>query len=167
MPVVTPSGETLGARITGIDLSRPLSQEAFALILRALAAHGVLCFPDQRLDPAAQVAFRPAVRLAGSACVGAFQLPDHPEVMILSNIVQDANRSASPMRAGLAHRHVVQPHHRLRQCAACAACAAAHGRVLGDTLFADMAAAYDDLPEASQARLETLTATHDFAKFWT
>ena len=29
-----------------------------------------------------------------------------------------------------------------------------------------MAAAYDGLPEELQARLETLTATHDFEKFW-
>ena len=34
-----------------------------------------------------------------------------------------------------------------------------NGRALGDTLFADMAAAYDDLPAAMQMRLETLTAT--------
>jgi len=38
--------------------------------------------------------------------------------------------------------------------------------VLGDTLFADMAAVHDDLPPALQERLAGLSATHDFAKFW-
>ena len=36
----------------------------------------------------------------------------------------------------------------------------------GDTLFADMAAAYDDLPDDIKSRLKDATATHDFGKFW-
>ena len=40
-PIVTPSGESLGARVGGIDLASPLSRADFAFILAALAAHGV------------------------------------------------------------------------------------------------------------------------------
>ncbi|MEI9987000.1 MAG: TauD/TfdA family dioxygenase [Aliidongia sp.] len=54
---VTPSGQILGARITGLDLAQPLDDRALGTVLRALADHGVVCFPDQRLDAAAQVAF--------------------------------------------------------------------------------------------------------------
>ena len=42
-------GKALGARIEGVDLAQPVSDEAFKQILRALGEHGVLCFPGQRL----------------------------------------------------------------------------------------------------------------------
>lgn len=167
MPSVTPSGECLGARITGIDLALPLAREDFGFILRALATHGVVCFPDQCLDPAAQVAFSRCFGALEVHVSGAFQVPDHPEVMILSNIVEDGrpigladagqdwhtDMSFSRTIAFVNVLHALQVPRR-------------NGRALGDTLFADMAAAFDDLPAALQARLETLTATHDFAKFW-
>jgi len=54
---VKPSGEILGARVEGLDLSQPLSPQEFALIARALGEHGVLCFPEQRLQPPALKAF--------------------------------------------------------------------------------------------------------------
>jgi taurine dioxygenase len=167
MPSVTPSGECLGARVTGIDLALPLSREDFSLVLRALATHGVLCFPDQRLDPAAQVAFSRRFGALEVHVSGAFQVPDHPEVMILSNIV-DGGRPIGLADAGqdwhtdmsfsrtIAFVNVLHALQVPRR----------NGRALGDTRFADMAAAFDDLPATLQARLETLTATHDFAKFW-
>lgn len=167
MPTVTPSGLSLGACVTGIDLASPLSRGDFALVLRALAQHGVLCFPDQRLTPAAQATFS---RLFGTLEVhvsGAFQVPDQPEVMILSNMVENGcpigladagqdwhtDMSFSRTIAFVNVLHALKVPRR-------------DGRPLGDTLFSDMAAAFDDLPPPLQARLETLTATHDFAKFW-
>ena len=41
-----------------------------------------------------------------------------------------------------------------------------NGKALGDTEFLDMCAAYDSLPEAIKDRIENLSATHDFDKFW-
>ena len=46
---ITASGKALGAIIEGIDLAQQLSESEFKQILRALGAHGVLCFPKQRL----------------------------------------------------------------------------------------------------------------------
>ncbi len=166
-PMVIPSGKSLGARVTGIDLASPLSREDFALVLRALVVHGVVCFPAQHLDPAAQVAFSRQFGGLEVHVSGAFQVPDHPEVMILSNIVEDGkpigladagqdwhtDMSFSRTIAFVNVLHALQVPRR-------------NGKVLGDTLFADMAAAFDDLSPGLQARLETLTATHDFAKFW-
>jgi taurine dioxygenase len=40
------------------------------------------------------------------------------------------------------------------------------GRPLGDTLFANMHAAYDKLAPELKVRLANHTATHDFNKFW-
>src|SRR4051812_33179749 len=86
---VQPSGEILGCRIDGLDLSQTLGATELGFILRCLADYGVVCFPHQSLDAAAQVAFS---RMFGELEVhvsGAFQEPGHPEVMILSNIVED------------------------------------------------------------------------------
>ncbi|HEY3848202.1 MAG TPA: TauD/TfdA family dioxygenase [Acetobacteraceae bacterium] len=167
MPILTPTGDTLGARITGIDLASPLSREDFAFILVALATHGVLCFPDQRLDPAAQVAFSRRFGELEVHVSGAFQVPGHPEVMILSNIVAEGKPigladAGQDWHTDMSFSHTiafVNVLYALRV-------PRRNGQALGDTLFADMAAAYDDLPAALQARLGTLTATHDFAKFW-
>ena len=167
MPTVTPSGAILGARIAGIDLAAPLSRDDFALILRTLATFGVVCFPDQHLDPAAQAAFSRRFGTLEVHVSGAFQVPGHPDVMILSNM-EDNGRPIGLADAGqdwhtdmsfsrtIAFVNVLHALKVPRR----------DGRVLGDTLFADMAAAFDDLPSPLQARLETLTATHDFAKFW-
>jgi alpha-ketoglutarate-dependent taurine dioxygenase len=39
---IEPSNATLGAQITGVDLSRPLTDADFARVLRALGQFGVL-----------------------------------------------------------------------------------------------------------------------------
>jgi taurine dioxygenase len=165
---ITPTGETLGARIEDIDLNTPLSEADFRAILRALGAHGVLCFPRQDLGAAAQVAF--------GACFGALEVhvasslyhePGHPEVMILSNMKQDGrplglhdagqewhtdlSYSKDIALANILHaRHV--PHR--------------HGKPLGETQFRNMHAAYAELPDDLKKSLAGRTATRDFNKYW-
>ena len=167
MPRVIPTGDILGASISGIDLSAPLASDDFALILRALAERGVLHFPGQRLDPVRQATFSRRFGTLEVHVSGAFQVRDQPEVMILSNMIEDGSpvgladagqgwhtdMSFSQTIAFVNVLHALKVPRR-------------EGRVLGATQFADMAAAYDDLPPSLQARLAGLTATHDFAKFW-
>ena len=64
---ITPGGQALGARITGIDLAQPLSDGDFRSILRALGEHGVLCFPDQTLDADRLSAF--GARICSLSCL--------------------------------------------------------------------------------------------------
>jgi len=86
---IHPSGKALGATIEGIDLAQSVSDGEFKQILRALGEHGVLRFPKQRL---ATEDFARFGRLFGELEInvaGTFQEPGHPEVMILSNIVEN------------------------------------------------------------------------------
>ena len=46
---VTPSGQTCGAQVRGLDLSKPLTTAEVADIKKAWAEHHVLSFPDQEL----------------------------------------------------------------------------------------------------------------------
>ena len=47
---ITPSGQACGARITGLDLSKPLPTNTLRGIRDAWLEHHVLAFPDQQLD---------------------------------------------------------------------------------------------------------------------
>ena len=165
---ITPTKETLGARIEGIDLNTPLSDADFRVILRALGAHGVLCFPRQDLSVAAQVAFGARFGdLEVNVAASLYHEPGHLEVMILSNMKQDGkplglhdagqdwhtdmSYSKDIALANILHaRHV--PHR--------------NGKPLGETQFRNMHAAYAELPEDLKQKLAGRTATHDFNKYW-
>src|SRR5579875_3418446 len=164
---IIPTGGTLGASVHGIDLARPLAERDFARLLRALGRYGVLCFPRQRLDAAALKAFAGRFGTLEINVANAFQEPGHPEIMILSNIVE-AGRPIGLGDAGqdwhtdlsysaeIAFANVLYALEVPRR----------DGRPLGGTEFADMGAAYQDLPQELKIRLDGMTVRHDFAKFW-
>jgi taurine dioxygenase len=54
---VKPLDAPLGAAITGVDLSQPLTTEARQQIVKAWHSHIILLFPGQELDGPAQLAF--------------------------------------------------------------------------------------------------------------
>ena len=164
---VKPSSETLGCRIEGMDLSKAFGRDELGCTLRALADHGVVCFPGQRLSAAQQVAFSRSFGELEVHVSGVFQEPGHPEMMILSNIIRDGkpvglddagqdwhtDMSFSKMIAFVNVLYALQVPRR-------------DGQPLGATLFANMAEAYDTLPEDLKRRIEGRTATHNFEKFW-
>lgn len=165
---IVPSGETLGARIEGLDLRRPPSPSEFGAILAALGRHAVLCFPEQELAPAQLKAF--AARFGSlevNVAAGPYTAPGHPEVMILSNIVE-AGRPIGLADAGQGWHTDMSYSREIAFANALYALKVPRrdGRPLGATWFADMRAAYDDLLVALKTKLASATATHDFAKFW-
>lgn len=161
------SGEILGCRIEGLDLSQPFGEKELGFTLHCLADYGVVCFPKQMLDPAAQVGFS---RMFGDLEVhvsGVFQERGHPEMMILSNMVENGKpvgladagqdwHTDMSFSKTIAFVNVLYALKIPRR----------HGRSLGATLFASMTAAYDALPEDVKQHIEGRTATHDFEKFW-
>ncbi len=165
---IIPSGQTLGARIEGIDLNRPLGDADFRSILRALGQYGVLCFPHQDLTVEAQSAFGSRFgELEVNVAASLAHEPGHPEVMILSNMKEggralglhdagqdwhtDMSYSKDIALANILHaRHVPMR----------------NGRPLGETQFRNMHAAYAELPDDLKASLAGRTATHDFNKYW-
>ena len=90
MPSVFPSDYSLGCRIEGIDLSKPLDHYDETLIIDAFGRFGVVCFPNQSLEPVQHKAFASRFgSLEVNVAAGRYTVPDHPEVMILSNEVVD------------------------------------------------------------------------------
>ena len=162
------SGQTLGARVEGLDLALPLSDADFAALEQALGRYGVLCYPRQTLSSLQLKTFAERFGKLEINVANAYQDPDLPEVMILSN-KRDANgkplglsdagqdwhtdMSYSDMIAFTNVLYGIEIPHR-------------DGEPLGNTEFCNMHAAYDELPEDLKTRLAGMSITHDFAKFW-
>src|SRR5205809_307079 len=89
MARVIPSGHTLGASVEGLDLSRPLSAQQFEFALNALAEHGVLRYPRQELSALQLRDFSARWGELEINVANMYQEPGVPEVMILSNIVEN------------------------------------------------------------------------------
>lgn len=159
----------MGATITGIDLSQPLSKENFASIFRALGEHSVLCFPKQQsLTPESLRDFSAnfGYLQKGLSDKGPYE-PGVPEVSILSNIVRDGKPiglgdAGQDWHTDMSYNQTVGFTNVLHALVV----PRRDGRVLGNTVFADMYAAYDDLSDELKERLKGLTSTHDFNKFW-
>ncbi|TMH94495.1 MAG: TauD/TfdA family dioxygenase, partial [Betaproteobacteria bacterium] len=89
MAKVIPSGHRLGATVEGLDLSRPLSTQEFEFALHALAEHGVLRYPRQELTARQLRDFSARWGELEINVANTYQEPGIPEVMILSNIVEN------------------------------------------------------------------------------
>lgn len=164
---VIPNEGGVGARVVGIDLAKPLGQEEFRTILRALAHHGVLCFPSQSLEAAELSAYGSRFGTLEHNVANSFYAPGHPEVMILSNMKQDGkpvglNDAGQGWHTDMSYSREIA----LANVLHAKVVPMRDGRPLGDTQFRDMHAAYDDLPAEVKQRLEGRVAIHDFNKFW-
>jgi taurine dioxygenase len=164
---IVPSGATLGARVEGLDLSKPVSNDEFAQLLDALGRHGVLSYPRQELTATQLRDFSQRFGRLEINVAGAYQEPGLPEVMVLSNIVENGkplglsdagqdwhtDMSYSNMIAFTNVLYGLKIPHR-------------DGQPLGNTEFCNMHAAYTGLPQEWKQRLQGMTVLHDFDKFW-
>jgi taurine dioxygenase len=166
MATIEPTGQILGATVRGVDLSQPLSDPDFATILLALGRHGVLRFPDQRLDAAALRDFSQRFGRIQDMLTG-FHEPDVPEVGILSNIVENGRPigladAGQDWHTDMSYNSTIGFVNVLYAVTV----PRREGQVLGATAFVNTQAAYEDLPLEIKVRLRDATATHDFNKFW-
>jgi taurine dioxygenase len=164
---VVPSGESLGATIEGLDLSQPLPAGAFDEVVRALGQYSVVRFPGQKLTGRNLKDFSAQFGTLEVNVANAYQEPGLPEVMILSNIVengkpigladagQDWHTDMSYSRT-IAFANVLYAIKVPRR----------DGKALGSTAFCNMHAAYEGLPAEIRRNLDGMTALHDFNKFW-
>jgi taurine dioxygenase len=164
---VKPSGKILGASIDGLDLSQPLRPDDFELIVRSLGTFGVLCFPRQKLDPAALKAFSARFGTLEVNVAATLYQPELPEVMLLSNMVENGRPIGLPDAGQDWHTDMSYS-----KTIAFASVLYAiriprrNGHALGNTEFLNTHAAYADLSDDIKRRLQHATALHDFNKFW-
>ena len=158
MPLtIKPLTKTIGAEVTGVDLSQPIDDATRKSLYDAWIEHAVLVIRDQHLTPPQ---FADAARLFGDLMeqqVKKFTLPDHPEVGTISSkdlpLVDgklkvrgeqyhtDHSNYAEPPKATMLH-------------------AVALPKVGGDTQFVDVRQAFDELPEDQRRKLTNLRSAH-------
>jgi alpha-ketoglutarate-dependent taurine dioxygenase len=141
---------SFGAEIIGLDLSHDLSDAEFRRIEQAWGDASLLVFRDLVMTPEQHIDF---TRRFGPLHIMTplhYNLEGHPEVMVLTNL-EEGGKPLGIRRAGMGwhsdgedkqlpnagsflYAHVIPPEG-------------------GDTLFADMYAAYNELPEETKRRI--------------
>jgi taurine dioxygenase len=165
---VTGSGHALGATIEGLDLARPLTDEAFDLILDALGRYSVIRFPRQELSGRDLANFSSRFgKLETNVASTHYQEPGVPEVMVLSNIVENG-RPIGLADAGQGWHTDMSYSRTIAFANVLYGIRIPHrdGKPLGATEFSNMQAAYEGLPADLRKRLDGMTVLHDFSKFW-
>ena len=152
-------GGALGAEIVGLDLSRDIDDADFRRIHQAHLDHHVVVFRDQRITPQQQVDFSKRFGPLQIHVLRQFQLPQQPEILIVSNIVEngqpiglgdaghfwhsDLSYKETPSLGSLLHAQELP----------------AEG---GDTLFANMHLAWDSLPLELKRAVQGKQAEHSY-----
>jgi taurine dioxygenase len=149
----------VGAEVLGLDLSQPLSPGDFARIHRAHLDHHVLVFRDQRITPDQQIAFSRRFGPLQIHVLHQFQLPGFPEVLVVSNIVENGK----PIGLGDAGHFW---HSDLSYKEKPSLGSLLHAQELpsegGNTLFANMHLAWDTLPAHLRSAVEGRSAEHTY-----
>ncbi len=154
----------LGARVTGIDLHRPIDAHTAQILREAFAEHAILCLPGQKITPRDHAAF---ARLFGRVDADPKRLQDNPDesrskpgVMLVSNIKKDGV-PIGVLPDGEMHFHSDGAHREVPYRATTLFAIKIPSRG-GDTLFASLAAAYEALPVELQEKLSGAQANHVF-----
>jgi taurine dioxygenase len=152
---IAPLSPTIGAEVSGIDMAQPLSSEQQQTLYQALLTWKVVFFRDQEISREQHLEFS---RNFGELEVHPFapHADGYPEILALSH---DAER---PGQENTWHSDVtwrLEPS--LGSILRCHSCP----EVGGDTLFADMYAAYEGLPADIRRKIDGLVAVHDFQGF--
>lgn len=153
---IEPSGQACGARVTGVDLRRPLPEPTVAQIRAAWVEHAVLAFPEQPIDDddleRFTLAFGPfgddpfiAAVPGRRHIIAVRRAAEETAPLFAENWHSDWSFQAIPP-AGTCLRSIIVP------------------PTGGDTLFADQRAAWDAMPAALRARCTGVTALHSASR---
>jgi taurine dioxygenase len=154
---VEPIGPTIGAEIHGIDFRLPPDPETYARLESALIEHKIVYARDQHITPAEHVALG---RMFGELEVHPFRPEgEFPEVLVLDNHKDNPVLSTDVWHSDTTFRECPTRYSILR--------CLIIPKVGGDTVWADMCAAYDGLSPAMKRLVDPLQAVHDFINFRT
>jgi taurine dioxygenase len=164
---ILPTEQILGAQVQGLDLSRMLTDAEFDTLVLALGNHGVLEFPNQTLTTAQLKAFSLRFGKLYISPGGRAQAEGFPEVMILSNMVQDGkplglSDAGQSWHTDMSYSNMIAFANVLHG----TVIPQRQGKPLGATQFRNTHAVYNDIPQVLKERLANKTITHDFNKFW-
>lgn len=156
---VQPVGYALGAKVTGVDLSKTLDPDVVQQIKSAWTKHLVLVFPGQQLDPESLIAFtRHFGDLDNYESQPFNRHPDYDQVMLLSNKPVKGKLPAGAYNGQNWHTDLS---YTIRPAKATMVYCIQKPSVGGDTMFANMYAAYESLSPKMRAFLDDMEAVND------
>lgn len=148
-------GARLGAEIHGLDLKKGLDPETFKALEAALIEHKIIVLRDQHLTTEQHVAIS---RPFGDLEVHPMRPQgEFPEILVLDNHKDNPVLSTDVWHSDTTFRKNPTKYTILR--------CQIMPKVGGDTLWADMEAAYEGLSAAFKAMIAGLRAVHDFQNF--
>src|SRR5712692_7152501 len=153
-----------GAEIV-FDLATPIDAAIFGELERAFHDNIVVFFRDQRLTDEQHIAFSRRFGELEIHIVKKYLLPGHPEILLISNVRNAAGEHIGLADAGFTWHSDTSYRRCPSRCSLLYAkeVPTRDGAPLGDTVFANTAAAYEALPEAMKRRLTGKRAIHRYA----
>ena len=156
---VRPFDAPVGAEIIGLDISKPINAEDFQRLHKAHLDHHVLVFRNQQITPQEHIDFSHRFGPLEIHVLHQFQLKNHPEILIVSNIKENGE----PIGLGDAG---VYWHSDISYKPKPSLGSLLHAQELpsegGDTLFADQHLAWESLSPELQQRILPLKAEHSY-----
>ena len=145
----------LGAEIHGLDLKKGLDAETHKTLEAALIEHKAIVIRDQHLDTRQHVEIS---RLFGELEVHPMRPQgEFPEILVLDNHKDNPVLSTDVWHSDTTFRQTPTKYTILR--------CQIMPKVGGDTLWADMEAAYEGLSPTFRKMIDGLRAVHDFQNF--
>jgi len=149
----------LGVEVCDIDVSRPLSEQSFGEIYRAFLDHGILLFRNQRVTREQHIEFsRRFGELDRHDALPRDRHPDYPELLMVTNEPKpngepsDTKYTGRQWHSDMSFTTAPSLGSVLRSIAV--------PEVGGDTLFANMYAAYDALSAGMKELIADLHGIH-------
>ena len=143
----------MGAEISGVDLSHPLSDGVFGEVRDALHRFHVLVFRNQSMNPGSFLEFANRFGRPEPHLLDQFHHPEYSDILVLSNVKKDGKPIG--LADGGTYWHTDYSYLEV-PARATLLYSVQVPKVGGDTLFADQEQAYDDLPEATKECIDGL-----------
>ena len=126
----------------------------------------VIYFRDQRLSNERHIEFSRRFGELEIHVIKKYLLPNHPEILVISNIKDENGENIGLADAGLTWHTDVSYLKKPSRCSLLYAKDVPYrdGKPLGDTLFTNTIAAYEALPEIMKRRLVGLRAIHRYSE---
>src|SRR6201987_922078 len=163
-PAVKKSGAACGAEI-GFDLAQDIYDPTFREIERIFHDNIVVVFRGQQLSHERHIEFSSRFGELETHIVKKYLLPSFPEILLISNIRNEAGENIGLADAGSTWHTDPSYRRRPSRCSLLYAKEVPYrdGEPVGDTVFANTIAAYEALPTSMKQRIDGLKAIHRYS----
>lgn len=154
-----PLGEALGIEVADLDLTRDLGDAEFQELLTAFVSYQVAVIPRQALEAGQFARFARRFGRPQPHILSHLRHADFPEILPLSNVFKDG--APTGVYDGAAYWHTDMSYE-AEPAFATLVYSIQAPEAGGETCFANMARAYEALPEKTRTMIEGLTVLHHY-----